>query len=411
MTAFWSLAVCLLLVALLAVVRHLIAAHQVHNDGAVKPALAIYKQRLLELEQEQEAGLITDEQLQTVKMEIERNLLDEMHAQDGAPAAATRIPPDWKTAVAVLIAIPVLALGLYFQIGQPGIIEALRMTAPHGSADEQLASIEQMVDKLARRLQGQPEDREGWTMLARSYKVLGRFAEAAAAYEHVLSLTGDDPDVLLQYADAMATANGNRLSGRPAELVHRALALSPDNSMGLWLAGMAAREQGDHNTALNYWERLLPQLQNDPDSYQEVSQLIRGARQELGLAAVTEPQTPAAGSDKRIRVRVTLAEDLAGRISPAATLFVYARATSGPPMPLAAARKQARDLPLELVLDDSMAMMPELRMSGFDRVQVHARISKSGTPTESSGDLVATAVPATPGQEQPVELVISSVVP
>ncbi|OGT81671.1 MAG: c-type cytochrome biogenesis protein CcmI [Gammaproteobacteria bacterium RIFCSPLOWO2_02_FULL_52_10] len=426
MVVFWSLVACMLLIALLVIVRHLVVTRQIGQVSAESSILAIFKQRLRELEQEQNAGLISTEQLQTVKLDMEKTLLDEVNVPAGESVTQSlRIPPDWKTAGLVLILIPVLAIGLYFQLGQPGIIDALRLSSVHGAADgqEQLATIEAMVDKLAARLQNSPDDVEGWMMLARSYKALGRFADAVTAYEHLYALTGDEPGVLLQYADAIAMANGNQMSGKPAELVQKALALSPDNTMGLWLAGMAASEQGDNNAALEYWQRLLPQIQDDAESYQEVTRLIQGAQKDLGMtvsdagmpvataapAAATAP-TVATG-DKGIRVKVALAAELADQASPEDALFVFARATNGPPMPLAAARKQVKDLPLDIVLNDAMAMMPTLKISSYDSVQINARVSKSGTPTESSGDLVAVAVPARPGQEQTVELVIKSVVP
>ncbi|MBF8269432.1 MAG: C-type cytochrome biosis protein CcmI [Gammaproteobacteria bacterium] len=420
MVVFWSLVTCMLLVALLVIVRHLVVTRQVGHDSTESSVLAIFKQRLQELEREQQAGLISAEQLQTVKLEMEKNLLDEVNVPAGeAVTQSLRIPPDWKTTGVVLILIPALAIGLYFQLGQPGIIDALQLASVHGSANgqEQMASIEQMVDQLAARLQNSPDDVEGWTMLARSYKVLGRHADAVTAYEHLYTLTGDEPGVLLQYADTLAMANGNRMSGKPAELVQKALALSPDDTMGLWLAGMAAREQGDNKSALEYWQRLLPQVKDDAESYQEVTQLIHSAQQDLGLpVAAAEEQSPAptqstAVGAKGIRVKVTLAAELAGKVNPEDALFVFARASNGPPMPLAAAKKQVKDLPLDIVLDDALAMMPELKISGYDSVQINARISKSGAPTESSGDLVASAVNATPGQEQTVELLIESVVP
>jgi len=416
---FWSLIACMLLAGLLVILRHLLVARRIDRDTTDDPVVAVFKQRVRELEQEQDNGLISVEQLSAMKQDLERTLLAEAQAVAGGSKISTLdIPPDWKTAGALLVLVPAIAIGMYYHLGQPGIIEALRLAAVHGSGSEaeQMASITSMVDKLAQRLQNNPDDAEGWSMLARSYKVMGRFNDAVTAYEHLYSLTGDEPGVLLQYADALASANGNRLSGKPAELIQQALKLSPDNTMGLWLAGMVAREQGDNQTALAYWQRLLPLLQNDADSYQEVTQLIHTTEKDLGMkeSEINSPGSaavPVAAGDKGIKVKVMLAAELTGKASPEDALFVYARATSGPPMPLAAVRKQVKDLPLELTLDDTMAMMPSLKISGYESVRINARISKSGTPTESSGDLVAEAVAATPGQAQPVELSIKTVVP
>lgn len=426
MAIFWSIVAIMLLLSLFVVVRHLVVAKKVDAVVTDKPVLAIYKQRLLELEQDRADGLITEPQLQAAKLEMEQTLLGEVDTAAGGDATGElKIAPDWITACVVMIAVPVMAVSLYFYLGQPKIIDAMRIADVHSGVpghDSQMASIGKMVDSLAQKMQNKPDDVEGWTMLARSYKVLKRYDEAVKAYAHVYSLTGDsDVNVLLQYADVLAVANGGTMAGKPEELVHKALELSPDNDMGLWLAGMAAREQGDNKTALDYWQRLLPQVQDDAESYQEVRKLIQGVQEDMGIAVADNdgPRQPAQGSQaaaaanasEGIRVRVSLAPALQDRVSPDDSLFVFARATSGPPMPLAAAKLQAKDLPLDIVLNDAMAMMPSLKISGFDSVQVNARISKSGQPVAGSGDLVAEAVPAKPGQDQPVELEIKSVVP
>ena len=414
----------MLLLSLFVIVRHLVIAKKADAVITDKPVLEIFKQRLLELEQDREDGLITEAQMQAAKLEMEQTLLDEvdLSAKD-VRYGELQIAPDWITAGVVMVLVPLMAVSLYFYLGQPKIIDALRMADVHTGVpghDGQMASIDNMVDSLAQRLQNNPDDVEGWTMLARTYKVLKRFDEAARAFEHVYNLTGDkDVNILLQYADSLAVANGGSMAGKPTELVNKALELSPNSSMGLWLAGMAAREQGDNKTALDYWQRLLPLVQDDAQAYQEVRQLIQAAQKDLGITIAgnevkpaEEPQSVAVNEmSKGIRVKVTLDPVLAGKVNPEDSLFVFARAASGPPMPLAAAKKQVKDLPLDIVLNDGMAMMPSLKLSGYDSVSVNARISKSGQPVASSGDLVAEAVPAKPGQEQQVNLVIKSVVP
>lgn len=424
MTMFWSIIVIMLLLSLLVIARHLLVTKKIDAVITDKPTLEIYQQRLLELEQDQKDGVITAEQMEAAKLEMERSLLDEVDLSAGeSPSGVLQIKPDWITAAVLFVLIPVIAISLYNHLGQPKIIEALRMADVHSGVpghNGQEAAINQMVASLAERMQKHPKDVAGWTMLARSYKTLKRYHEAVKAYAHVYSLTGDkDVNVLLQYADVLAVDNGGSMKGKPEELVKKALQLSPDNVMGLWLAGMAAREKGDNKTALAYWQRLLPKVQDDAQSYQEVRELIHAAQKDLGVAVTADnapakqasPAKPAGDKSKGIRVRVTLAPALAGKVKPDDSLFVFARAVNGPPMPLAAARKQVKDLPLDITLNDGMAMMPSLKLSGYDSVQVNARISKSGKPTQSSGDLVATAVTAKPGQQQEVDLVIKSVVP
>ena len=394
MTTFWSIIAIMLLLSLFVIARHLLISKKIDAVVTDKPTLAIYKQRLLELEQDREDGLITEEQMEAAKLEMEQSLLDEVNLSPGnSPSGVLQITPDWITAALLIILIPVVAISLYEYLGQPKIIDALRMADVHSGIpghDGQEAAINQMVASLAERMQKNPDDVNGWTMLARSYKTLKRYDEAVKAYAHVYSLTGDkDVNVLLQYADVLAVANGGSMTGKPEELVQKALQLSPDNVMGLWLAGMAARERGDNKTALDYWQRLLPKVQDDAQSYQEVRQLIHATQKDLGIA-VTADNTPAVrtpqanvASDvsKGIRVRVTLDPNLAGKVKPDDSLFVFARAVNGPPMPLAAARKQVKDLPLDITLTDGMAMMPSLKLSGYDNVQVNARISPRAAAT------------------------------
>lgn len=425
MTVFWSIVAIMVLLSLFLIVRHLLISKKVDDVVTDKPVLAIFKQRMQELERDKEDGLITETQMQAAKLEMEQSLLDEVDlSASGSQEPGLQTSPDWITAAVVAILVPVVAISMYFYLGQPKIIDALQMADVHAGVpghDSQVASIQKMVDSLAQRMQNNPNDVKGWTMLARSYKVLKRFDDAARAFEHVYKLTGDtDVNIMLQYADSLAVANGGSMAGKPAELVQKALKLSPDNNMGLWLAGMAAREQGDNKTALDYFQRLLPKVQDDAESYQEVRQLIQATQKDMGItvadngddAQAPAPQTAAAADNsKSIRVKVTLAPDLADKVNPNDSLFVFARATTGPPMPLAAAKMQVKDLPLDIVLNDGMAMMPSLKLSGYDSVQVNARISKSGQPVASSGDLVAGAVSAKPGQQQPVDLVIKSVVP
>lgn len=421
MTMFWSIIAIMLLLSLFVIARHLLVTKKIDAVVTDKPTLAIYKQRVQELEQDREDGLITAEQMQAAKLEMEQSLLEEVDLSAGeSPSGILKIKPDWITMALLVVLIPVIAISLYEYLGQPKIIEALRMADIQSGIpghNGQEAAINQMVASLAARMQKHPDDVAGWTMLARSYKTLKQYDKAVKAYAHVYSLTGDkDINVLLQYADVLAVANGGSMTGKPTELVHTALRLNPDNVMALWLAGMAAREKGDNKTALAYWQRLLPKVQDNAQNYQEVRQMMQAAQKDLGIPVTADntpaAQTKAAGDKaKGIRVRVTLAPDLAGKVKPDDSLFVFARAVKGPPMPLAAAKKQVKDLPLDITLNDGMAMMPSLKLSGYNSVKVNARISKSGKPTESSGDLVATAVTAKPGQQQEVKLVIKSVVP
>ena len=416
MVIFWVLVVVMVVCSLLVIVRRLLTMSDMQPGTDPDPLPVVFTQRLQELEQEFNDGLITDDQLQQARLEMQHTLLKETGADVSTPATRTRDPRrDWKSAGTLLVLLPLTAAGMYYYLGSPGIIRSLQLTSQitaDSSREQQIATIAEMVDSLAERMQDNPDDIEGWTMLARSYKVLHRYAEAASAFEHVYTLEPGNVDVILQYADSLAMQNNGRLAGRPELLIHQALEQAPDNPMALWLAGMAAAEQGDRAVALEHWQRLLPLVNSDAEAYQQVRQMIASLQpgDSTGQPDITAAQQPAADTSS-VQVRVQLSNGLKDQVQAGDTLYIYARAVSGPPMPLAAARYTVADLPLAITLDDSMAMMPEMKISAFDEVTVSARISRSGNPTAASGDLEAAAQRATPGQEGVVVLTIDSIIP
>ncbi len=147
---------------------------------------------------------------------------------------------------------------------------------------------------------------------------------------------------------------------------------------------------------------------------------IDDARNQLGLEpqlpsivqSKDQPQPAAGGAnDQAIEVIIKLDPKLAVKASPDDMVFIYAKALSGPPMPLAAVRKQVRELPITIRLDDSMAMMPEMKLSAFPEVAVGARVSLSGNPIAKSGDLEGEIKPVKPGQPGPVMVIIDSIHP
>jgi cytochrome c-type biogenesis protein CcmH len=298
---------------------------------------------------------------------------------------------------------------------------------PVSASGEKLPSIEEMVSKLAAKLEAEPEDPQGWFMLARSYMMLNRYADAAAAYKKVNMLVGDQPEILVSYADALAMVHEGQLAGKPKELIQRALELDPNLPQGLWLAGMAADQQADYETAIDYWRRLEPLLKEEPKSLQEVRQLIERAQARAGIStekAVTasmgespatstsvEVDAPEVSSGKTITVNIALDPAVSQLAALEDALFIFAQALDGPPMPLAAVRKQVKDLPLKITFNDSMAMMPAMRLSNYSEVRIRARISKSGNAKPQSGDLYGELSPVAVEGQDPVHITISERIP
>lgn len=421
MTLFWILAATLMLVAIALVWPALSGRRRVQDVDRDAENVTIARDRLKELDAELARGAITQQAYEQARAELEQALLQDVEQapKEIAPPASSGSSPraSWRARLAVLALLPVLAIGLYLELGDPGAIDNPLAGGPsaasHGSAADKTASFEQMVEKLAARLKQKPDNAEGWFMLGRSYMTLGRYAEAAQAFEQARRLVGDDPDLLLRYADALAMAQGGKLQGKPFAMIKKALAAKPDDPTALWLAGLGYEEAGDYAQAVRLWRRLESQLQ-DAESLNQVRQLIGRAEKKLGHpveAAAPAPDTPAATGQVAIRVRVSLAPELADQVRPDDTVFIFARALQGPPMPLAAVRKQVKDLPLEITLDDSLAMMPQLKLSGYKQVRIGARISRSGQAISQSGDLQGEVAPVATTTTEPVSVRIDTRIP
>ena len=425
MTAFWIVAAFFVAGALLFLLPPLLA----RGAGRAKLARAditvsIYRDEMAELEADLANGVLPREQYEQARQELERRLLEDMSAGD-APAAAPAAPRAPRLAgIAVGLALPLLAVGLYLQLGNPkAITEAGRAPAesPHAGGGMDPQQMQAMVEALAARLEQNPRDLEGWAMLARSYTALGRYQEAARAWGKVNELLPDNADVLADYADVLAMAQGRRLAGAPVNLIEQALKANPNHPKSLALAGSAAFEARDYAKAVAYWERLLGVLQPGSESYRSVSggiaeakALAGGATPQAARAAAqsasAQKAAPAAGGGPGVSGKVTLGAGLKGKAAPGDTLFVFARAAQGPKMPVAIARLQVKEFPVSFTLDDSSAMSPAMKLSSLPEVVVGARISKSGNATPQSGDLEGFTPPVKVGSSG-VQVVIDKVVP
>jgi cytochrome c-type biogenesis protein CcmH len=341
----------------------------------------------------------------------------------------------------------VMALAGYLLTGRPDAIDgAPTMAAAPDSAGEgqpqpSPEQIAEMVQRLADRLKDRPEDAEGWTMLSRSYLVLGRVEEAAQASERVLKLKPNDAQALADHADVLAMRAGRVLDGEPMKLIERALKLDPDNLKALALAGAAAFDRGDGNEAARLWDRVAllgppgsPVVQQAREGAAEARKMAaERAGATGGSAAQAQAQTqapapapapaPAQGpgasqkaavAGPTVRGTVTLSAALKAQAKPEDTVFIFARnAEAGPGaprMPLAIVRKQVKDLPAAFTLDDSLAMGPGMGLSSAKQVVVGARISRSGQAMPQPGDLEGLSAPVAVGS-QGVVVEISKTLP
>jgi len=400
MTGFLAGAVVFVLVALAIVLRPLLRKSVAPGVERASLNRDILRDQLAELANDVRAGVLDADRAAQATRELERRALEEAEATPQPPSTAAR---SLGTPIAIAVVLPLAALSLYVMLGNLKGLDAV----PHAATEMSSMTPEkfaEMTEKLAARMQEKPDDALGWTMLGRAYRALDRNEEAAAAFAKASALLPQDADLLADQAEAVAIARGRKLDGEPIRLLERALKINPDNVRALALLGSAAFDRKDYRTAAKHWERLLGQ----PEVEGELAQALRTRIAEAKALAEGRKvaKAPAAGA---VLGTVSLDASMQAGARPDDTVFIFARAAEGPRMPLAIARVKVRDLPYHFELDDTMAMAPELKISGFERIVVGARVSKSGSATASSGDLEGFAPAVKPGTSG-VKLTINQVV-
>ena len=372
----------LILIAFLLILPPLWRKQTVQEADLDQRNIAIAQHRLAELKENRLSGGLSQEQYEEQLADLEQALSDDLEIKSHVTTAQSQ--GRWVIYVLAL-GIPLLAGSLYFTLGN---YQAISHSAEMSVDPEalKLAEINKMVGGLAEKMKANPDDAKGWLMLGRSYKALDQFPKAVDAFANAYRLLGDQAEVMLLYADAIAYANDKNLAGKPTELVFKALALEPDNMNALWLGGMAKAQQGDPATAIKLWKKLETLLPPNSEPLQEIQDLLAKIESTDAINRVSTQPTDVAGV--ALEVQVSLAPELQKATSPGDTVFVYAQALSGPKMPLAIVRKQVSDLPLSVSLNDTMAMMPTMKLSNFSQVKLLARISKSGNAMSQPGDLI-----------------------
>ena len=407
---FWILAALMLLVALALVLPPLLGRGQRAGRTANTPDLNTQQARLTALDEALARGDISADEHATQRARLGDQLLDALMAGNSDQPAV----PRKALALTALVAIPAASIALYVWLGADEALQpepAAHPTTAMGDV-QTAASVQEMVDGLAERMRQNPGDAEGWVMLARSYMTLERYQDASDAYAQAHTLVGDEPLLLVDYAEAAAFANNNSMSGLPNRLLNKALEMDPNNHKGMWLAGFAALQHQNTTRALELWNQLLAELPAGSTDAEMVADMIAEAG---GTAAAPAPvaetapsPTPAAGP--AVEVSVSLDPALAADLSGDETVFVFARAVQGPPMPLAIQRRSAAELPFTVVLDDSTSMMPAMKLSLFPTVTIGARISRTGDAMARPGDLQGLVSPVQVAERPSVELTITEVV-
>lgn len=408
MTTFWIICALLLVVALLFVVlplwRSTVKNNLVQRDAA---NLEIFRDQIAEMDVDLRNGLLTPEMYEQGKRELQARLLDEVKNTKDAGGSLPARNPQKAVALVLVVLFPLVAVGLYWELGnfdafQPQASLA-NMNGPGGP--HSAAVLKELEDKLAK----DPQDVQGWALLARSYSQMERFADAARAYDNLTRLMPHDAQLWADYADVQAMANNQSLAGLPTKLIAKALEADPNNLKALALAGSAAMDRGEYSTALSHWEKALNLVPKDSEDAKMFESAIQQARefslQPKGNQPTAQAQPPAsedkqpavASGKELITGTVSLSDAMKAKVGQEDTLFVLARAADGSKLPLAIVRKQVKDLPFKFTLDDSTAMTPQSKLSNFDKVVVIARISKSGNAMTQPGDLQGMSASIKPG--------------
>ena len=421
MLLFWILASFMILATLLLVVPALMRHRPADEDTPDAANVALYRERLTELERERDRGEIETGRYSALREDLERGLLADVGSLE-MPVSRGHPPSKWMT-VTVAIVVPVCGIGFYLWLGSPHELDRHSMSVETTAGTEPTPSVETMAASLAARLADNPADAEGWLLLGRSQVALERYEAAIVAFEHAHSLLGDAPSVLTDWAEAEAAVAGNRFTTSARGRLERALELDPDYEKALWLDGFAAIQAGLPEAAIARWERLLAIQAPDSREATIVTELlaqVRGTAETAsgagpGASTPAAPTRPETDSTKangaRIVVEVSLAPGLAKDLDASEPVFVFAGEPSGSGPPVAVSRTIVGALPASIVLDESNAMVPSRSLANVEHVLVTARVARSGTATRTSGDMEGVFGPVTVAETARARIVISQIVP
>ncbi len=382
MISFWILALLTLLAAYAFFVPALLGKPRRAAVDRQKLNLMLHQQRREEL-----AFDLNGKSLENLQAELDQDLLSDLTHVESVGTAA-----DGKgrgALIAALVAAPLLGILIYLMLGRFDLAD---FRAAEEKQRRAAPEIEEMIDRLAERLKKDPDDLKGWMLLGRSYQQTEQYDKAADAYAHALKLEPENLDVKAFYAEALGQSLNGNFAGEPAQIAAEILAKNPKHRNALWLAGAGAAQSGDAGKAIAYLETLRAEFPKGSPDEQFIGKIISQVKGEAGQAEA--PSGPLTGEPKKsIRVKVGLAAALRREAAPEDTVFIFARAASGPPMPLAIVRKKVKDLPVEVTLDDSMGMVQGMNLSAFDRVVIGARVSKAGQAMPHAGDLQGLSQP------------------
>ncbi|WP_150305925.1 c-type cytochrome biogenesis protein CcmI [Pseudomonas saliphila] len=379
MTDLWIYGALLLILGVAAVLWPVWRHHRSATVDRTTLNVTLYEERLAELNAQVAAGEITSEQRESTAEEASRLLLEDTAQADGRRTETRRGSPLLLFIAAGLL--PLVVFGLYMSWGNPAGLALYREL----QESPEPASLEHMIDRMERITEVQPDNGEAWFMLGRGYMSAQQPGRAIGAFESSLKHIGERPEVLSQLAQARFFAAGNQLDTEAAAALDKALELDPDEPTALGLLGIAAFEAGEYTGAIGYWERLLAGMPAGGAGAQAIQGGIDRARERLGMDSTeAAAEQPEVDESAVIRVRLELSDEVTAELDDGAVVFLFARDPAGPPMPLVARRFALNELPADVILSSSDAMLPDVRLNTGQTLELIARVSPEGDATQGT---------------------------
>jgi cytochrome c-type biogenesis protein CcmH len=396
MTALWLTLIGLLLSAVFMLFLPLVIGRK-KNSAVISQQqqnIAIFQDRLNELEQEKAQNNLSEAAFLELKIELEKSLLADVEGNTVNSFAPVTIAAKHWAIIAVLAFFMVLiSLAMYVQLGRSEdygkyLTLQAQAAAEAKAVQEKHAKVLEIIALLKAKLKQNPDDLEKWFLLANTYSVIGEYSQAAATYLSASqTIEKNNPNYAVikgSYAQMLFQAAGEKVTPAVQQAIKEALAIDPLESSALILSGIDAYNQGDMKQAVVYWEKAKVKAQADVLA-NFIEPVIQQTKAQLGQ---TTTQAVTVGTAK-ITVNLDLDPALKAKVKPGQRVFVFARPVGGK-MPLAAQKLQVQDLPITIVLDDSKAVMPTAVLSSAVEVELTARVSLTGQPQPSKGDFFAT---------------------
>ena len=373
MTSFLIPAFLLLVLVLVLLLRPFIFPPKIEATSRRQMNAAIYREELDKLEIEHAAGSINSTDYEITHAEMRQRLFQDTNEEDDRSVMGS----SKMTVLGLCIFITVLSAGFYFFLG-----DATRIAQKNTEQPMTQEGVTKMVAEFAVKMEKDPTNLQGWVMLARSYRILGRNEEAAKAYERAGNFIDADPQLLADYADVLASNANGSFTGKPLQLINQALKLDPNNLMALWLSGTASYTAGNYKAAVQSWEKLTQQLPPGTEDARSIEASIADARAKGGLTSKASVNT------NGISGKIEISAELKSKVKSSDIVMVIAR-KPGERMPVAVLRTSASEFPINFSLTDALAMNPSAPLSQLSEASIEVRISKAGMAKPEAGDLIS----------------------